>query len=237
MANGSQTAPELRALPRAGRRRSEGARSSAQLVANVRRHDGPSRYGHPRREVPLPRAHRQRPRTMWPTASPRRPRRRATAIGFAAGRPRSGRTGATGPRATTSCSATSAPGSTKRWPASTSTRERPAFKHFVIRPRPVGDLKWVRATHQSIYGPIAVSWQAKDNAVFAERHGAGQHHGHGVRSRDECGIHYRAWPARSESQRCATPVDGGRRGRVRGAIRRLPIFRPAAVKMASCRRR
>jgi alpha-L-rhamnosidase len=42
--------------------------------------------------------------------------------------------------------------------------DRPAFKHFFIRPRPVGDLAWVRATHQSIYGPIAVSWQRKDNS-------------------------------------------------------------------------
>ncbi len=41
--------------------------------------------------------------------------------------------------------------------------DRPGFKHFFVRPRPVGDLTWVRATHQSPYGPIAVSWQKKDN--------------------------------------------------------------------------
>ena len=44
--------------------------------------------------------------------------------------------------------------------------EQPAFKHFVVRPQPVGDLTWVRAKHQSAYGPIAVSWQKKD-AAFA----------------------------------------------------------------------
>jgi alpha-L-rhamnosidase len=40
--------------------------------------------------------------------------------------------------------------------------EQPAFKHFFIRPQPVGDLKWVRATHESIYGPIAVAWEKKE---------------------------------------------------------------------------
>jgi len=40
--------------------------------------------------------------------------------------------------------------------------ERPAFKHIVIRPRPVGDLKWVRAEHESIYGPIRVAWTKED---------------------------------------------------------------------------
>jgi len=43
--------------------------------------------------------------------------------------------------------------------------QRPAFKHIVIRPRPVGDLKWVRAEHQSIFGPIRVAW-TKENGQF-----------------------------------------------------------------------
>ncbi len=37
--------------------------------------------------------------------------------------------------------------------------QQPAFKHIVIRPRPIGDLRWVRAGHQSVYGPIAVAWR------------------------------------------------------------------------------
>lgn len=36
---------------------------------------------------------------------------------------------------------------------------RPGFKHVVMRPQPVGDLKFVRATHKSIHGTIASHWQ------------------------------------------------------------------------------
>lgn len=43
--------------------------------------------------------------------------------------------------------------------------QRPAFKHFFVRPQPVGDLKWVRASHESNYGPIAVSWN-RDEKEF-----------------------------------------------------------------------
>jgi alpha-L-rhamnosidase len=35
----------------------------------------------------------------------------------------------------------------------------PGFKHFIMHPEPVGDLKFVRATHQSPYGLIASSWK------------------------------------------------------------------------------
>ena len=35
----------------------------------------------------------------------------------------------------------------------------PGFKHIIIRPRPVGDLAWVKTHHDSIYGRIAVDWQ------------------------------------------------------------------------------
>ena len=43
--------------------------------------------------------------------------------------------------------------------------EQPAFKHIIIYPRPAGDLEWVRAEHQSIYGPIAVGWK-RENGTF-----------------------------------------------------------------------
>jgi alpha-L-rhamnosidase len=42
----------------------------------------------------------------------------------------------------------------------------PGFKHFLIRPQPVGDLKWVKAEHDSIFGPIRVAWQ-KDGKQFS----------------------------------------------------------------------
>jgi len=37
--------------------------------------------------------------------------------------------------------------------------KRPGFKHIIIRPRPVGDLTWAKAHHDSMYGRIAVDWR------------------------------------------------------------------------------
>lgn len=37
------------------------------------------------------------------------------------------------------------------------------FKHTVIEPKPVGDLKWVKASHRSLYGDIIVHWTRQDN--------------------------------------------------------------------------
>jgi len=42
--------------------------------------------------------------------------------------------------------------------------ERPGFKHIVMRPEPVGDLQFVKATHRSPYGLIASDWQRRDGA-------------------------------------------------------------------------
>jgi alpha-L-rhamnosidase len=36
--------------------------------------------------------------------------------------------------------------------------EKPAFKHIVMKPTPVGDLKFVKATHESPYGLISSEW-------------------------------------------------------------------------------
>jgi len=36
--------------------------------------------------------------------------------------------------------------------------ESPGFKHIIIRPQPVGDLTWAKATHVSPYGLITSSW-------------------------------------------------------------------------------
>jgi alpha-L-rhamnosidase len=41
----------------------------------------------------------------------------------------------------------------------------PGFKHIVMHPRPVGDLRFVRATHRSPYGRIASAW-SKDGRTF-----------------------------------------------------------------------
>ncbi len=35
----------------------------------------------------------------------------------------------------------------------------PGFKHIVIRPAPVGDLQWVKATYDSPHGPVSSDWR------------------------------------------------------------------------------
>jgi alpha-L-rhamnosidase len=44
-------------------------------------------------------------------------------------------------------------------------REQPGFKHIIMRPEPVGDLRFVKASHRSPYGLIASDWQ-KQEGVF-----------------------------------------------------------------------
>ena len=39
---------------------------------------------------------------------------------------------------------------------------QPGFKHVVMRPEPVGDLRWVRASYKSVYGKIASDWKITD---------------------------------------------------------------------------
>jgi len=43
--------------------------------------------------------------------------------------------------------------------------EQPGFKHIVMKPHPVGDLHWVKASHRSPYGLISSSWQ-RDGSKF-----------------------------------------------------------------------
>jgi alpha-L-rhamnosidase len=40
-----------------------------------------------------------------------------------------------------------------------SDHEQPGFRHAVIRPYPAGDLTFVKASHQSLYGTLASSWK------------------------------------------------------------------------------
>jgi alpha-L-rhamnosidase len=43
--------------------------------------------------------------------------------------------------------------------------ESPGFKHIIFHPQPVGDLEWVRAEHESMYGTIGSSWY-RDSQSF-----------------------------------------------------------------------
>ncbi|MBI4326049.1 MAG: glycoside hydrolase family 78 protein [Chloroflexi bacterium] len=40
--------------------------------------------------------------------------------------------------------------------------DQPGYKHFFIRPRPCGDLTWVKARYDSIRGPITSEWKLTD---------------------------------------------------------------------------
>ena len=44
--------------------------------------------------------------------------------------------------------------------------ESPGFKHFVIRPQPAGDLTWVDATTESMYGTIRSKWRLDEDGRF-----------------------------------------------------------------------
>jgi alpha-L-rhamnosidase len=41
----------------------------------------------------------------------------------------------------------------------------PGFKHIIMRPEPVGDLRWVKASFQSLYGLITSDWRC-ENGLF-----------------------------------------------------------------------
>ena len=40
--------------------------------------------------------------------------------------------------------------------------KQPAFKHIILRPEPVGDVTWVKAAHESQYGPVESAWRLED---------------------------------------------------------------------------
>ncbi len=46
--------------------------------------------------------------------------------------------------------------------------ENPGFKHIIIRPSVVGELKWVKAHHDSPYGRISVSWKREGDRFTME---------------------------------------------------------------------
>lgn len=44
----------------------------------------------------------------------------------------------------------------------------PGFKHILIKPAVVGDLKWVKAKYDSVRGPISSAWEKRPNAFRLE---------------------------------------------------------------------
>lgn len=46
--------------------------------------------------------------------------------------------------------------------------EHPGFKHIILRPEPVGSLKYVKATHASAYGDIESIWEWEGNDLVVK---------------------------------------------------------------------
>ncbi|MGO8745080.1 MAG: family 78 glycoside hydrolase catalytic domain, partial [Thermoguttaceae bacterium] len=42
--------------------------------------------------------------------------------------------------------------------------QQPGFRHIILRPRPVGDLTWVSASHKCLYGTIRSAWRIEKGA-------------------------------------------------------------------------
>ena len=47
-------------------------------------------------------------------------------------------------------------------------RENPGFKHIIVRPRPPGDLMWVKAHYDSSYGRIVSNWKREGDKLAME---------------------------------------------------------------------
>ena len=45
---------------------------------------------------------------------------------------------------------------------------QPAFKQIIIKPMPVGDLTWVKAHHDSLYGRIVSNWKREGRKLTME---------------------------------------------------------------------
>lgn len=44
--------------------------------------------------------------------------------------------------------------------------ERPGYKHIIFRPQPSEKLQWVKASYQSLYGKIALSWSLDEQGIL-----------------------------------------------------------------------
>jgi len=47
--------------------------------------------------------------------------------------------------------------------AGISSENNSGFKNIIIAPQPVGDLKFVNASYQTLYGKISVDWEKQDD--------------------------------------------------------------------------
>ena len=127
----------------------------------VETHKGHLSTGHLRHQVHAARADRIGPRGRGLSRSSTSAPSRAGATCWRTARPRSGSIGssATTPtRTTTRCSARSANGSTRLLAGINPAPDAVGFDKIIIRPQPVGDLKWVKASYDSVRGKIVSEW-------------------------------------------------------------------------------
>jgi len=46
--------------------------------------------------------------------------------------------------------------------------DRPGFRHILMRPTPVGDLTWVKASYRSLYGTVSSEWRRDGDAFLLD---------------------------------------------------------------------
>ena len=109
----------------------------------------------------------------------------------------------------------------------------PGFKHVILRPRPVGGLTWVTASHKSLYGTVRSDW-CIEKGVFrlelavppnTQRHGVCTDPRYGGRERERTtgpgkppGVRY----LREEENAAVYDVTSGTYGFLRLALQGLP---------------
>ncbi len=96
--------------------------------------------------------------------------------------------------------------------------EQPGFKHIIMRPEPVGDLRFAKASHRSPYGLIASDWQKERWRLPLEGDHPAEHNRDGVCAGDQRRTHHRGWPARNAGARGEADEAGERS---RGLLARL----------------
>ena len=111
--------------------------------------------------------------------------------------------------------------------------EQPGFKHIVMRPEPVGDLQFVKASHRSPYGLIASDWQKKDG-VFRWNITVPANTGNGLCAGEERGERHGEWQARIAGAGGEAGEDGEWPGGLFSRVGELPLREPVSqVRLAS----
>ena len=103
----------------------------------------------------------------------------------------------------------------------------PGYKRFVIRPRPCGDLTWLKASYDSIRGNDHQRVEGgRPGALPPVRADPGQYEGHGVPARRQRGYGDRGRQADCPGRGDRRGSGGGRHGRARRRVGGVPLSLP-----------